>query len=154
MPFVMVPVPEEHVLEVMAVVTRLAGQPPTAAAPSQHWDQDQLDGLIAGANDRTRALLGFLADRSRAGKEVAPREIAVALELERSDIPGILGPLNRQFRKANRAPLFESRVRTITSAEGRPEKRRSLMMPKDTARMVRAAIQSAPARAQMAGSTR
>lgn len=141
MGFVMVPVPEEHVLEVMAYVTRLAEQPvPTGAAPVQPWDQEQVDRLVAAANDRTRALLGFIAHRSRAGKEVAPREIASGLGLERSDIPGILGPLNRQFRRDNLAPLFESRVRTVTTAGGRPEKRRTIVIPKESARMVRTAL--------------
>jgi NADH-quinone oxidoreductase subunit G len=72
--------------------------------------------------------------------------LAAALGLERGDVPGILGPLNRQFRKLNRLPLFESRVRTVTSQEGRSEKRRSLTMPKETARMVRAAIEAVSAR--------
>jgi hypothetical protein len=143
--FVMVPVPEEHVLEVMALVTRLSSRAPARGEwPAKQWDQDALDRLVADANDRTRALLSFLAHRSRAGKEITPREIAAALDLERSEVPGILGPLNRQFRKAHRVPLFESRVRSVTSADGRPEKRRTLMMAKETARMVRAAIESAP----------
>lgn len=150
MGFVMVPVPEEHVLEVMAHVARLVARQPAGEWPAKQWDQDELDRLIADCNDRTRDLLSFLAHRSRAGKEITPREIATALELERSDVPGILGPLNRQFRKANRAPLFESRLRTVTSPEGRPEKRRSLMMSKETARMVRAAVESARARPPVA----
>ncbi len=146
MRFVMVPVPEEHVLEVMAHVARVSTRPPTGEWPAKQWDQDGIDRLVADANDRTRALLGFLAHRGRAGKEVTPREIAAALELERGDVPGILGPLNRQFRKLNRVPLFESRLRTVTSPEGRSEKRRSLTMSKDTARMVRAAIEAVSAR--------
>jgi hypothetical protein len=151
--FVMVPVPEEHVLEVMAYVTRLAEQPaPAGAAPAQQWDQERVDRLVAESNDRTRALLGFIAHRSRAGKEVAPREIAAGLGFERSDIPGILGPLNRQFRRDHLAPLFESRVRTVTNAEGRPEKRRTIVLPKDSARMVRTAL-AAAARTPVGAST-
>jgi hypothetical protein len=144
--YIQVPVPEEHVLEVMAHVVRLAARQPAGEWPAKQWDQEELDRLIADANERTRALLGFIAHRSRAGKEVTPREIAAALDLERGDVPGILGPLNRQFRKANRVPLFESRLRSVTSAEGKAEKRRSLMMTKETARMVRTAIESAAAR--------
>jgi hypothetical protein len=138
----MVPVPEEHVLEVMAYIARLSARPARGDWPPKQWDQDALNELFSESNERTRALLSFLAQRSRAGKEVAPREIAAALHLERTDVPGILGPLNRHCRKVNRAPLFESRVRTVTTADGRPEKRRSVMMTKDTARMVRAAEQA------------
>ena len=153
MGFVMVPVPEEHVLEVMAYVTRLAEQPaPAGAVPAQQWDQEQVDRLVAEANDRTRALLGFIAHRSRAGKQVAPREIAAGLGFERSDIPGILGPLNRQFRRDNLAPLFESRVRTVTNTEGRPEKRRTIVIPKESARMVRTAL-AATARTPVGAAT-
>jgi hypothetical protein len=151
--FVMVPVPEEHVLEVMAFVTRLAEQPaPAGAVPAREWDQEQVDRLVADANDRTRALLGFIAHRSRAGKEVPPREIAAGLGLERSDIPGILGPMNRQFRRVNLAPLFDSRVRTVTNAEGRPEKRRTIVIPKERARMVRTAL-AASARTPVGAAT-
>jgi chorismate mutase len=149
LPFVMVPVPEEHVVEVMAFVARLSAKAAPREWPPKQWDQPALDELIAEANERTRALLSFLAQRGRAGKEVAPREIAAALRLDRREVPGILGPLNRLCRRANRAPLFESRVRTVTTADGRPEKRRSVMMTKETARMVRAAEQALRSRASI-----
>jgi hypothetical protein len=138
----MVPVPEEHVVEVMAYIARLSAKPAPGDWPPKQWDQGALDELFAESSERTRALLTFLAQRSRAGKEVPPREIAAALHLDRTEVPGILGPLNRHCRKVNRASLFESRVRTVTTADGRPEKRRSLMMTKETARMVRAAEQA------------
>src|SRR5215207_1415567 len=104
MPYVMVPVPEEHVLEVMAVVMRLAARQ-AHDEPPRPWDQDAVNGFFAKANEPTRGLLSFLAHPDRAGNEFIPPEIARTLELETSEVAGLLGPLNREFRRANRVPL-------------------------------------------------
>ena len=141
MPYVMVPVPEEHVLEVMAVVMRLAARQ-SHDEPPKAWDQDAVNGFFAKANEPTRGLLSFLADPDRAGKEFIPPEIARTLEFEASEVSGLLGPLNREFRRANRVPLFESRVHLETSARGRTLKRRRLKMGPENARMVRGAEQA------------
>ena len=90
----------------------------------------------------TRGLLSFLAHPKRAGKEFIPPDIARGLELEASAVSGLLGPLNREFRRGNRVPLFESRVQVETSPNGRTLKRRRLTMNAENARMVRAAEQA------------
>jgi hypothetical protein len=141
MPYVMVPVPEEHVLEVMAMVLRLAARQ-SHDEPPRAWEQDAVNDFFAKANEPTRGLLSFLAHPKRAGKEFIPPEIAEALELEASEVSGLLGPLNREFRRANRMPLFESRVHLETTAKGRTLKRRRLMMGAEHAEMVRAAEQA------------
>jgi hypothetical protein len=141
MPYVMVPVPEEHVLEVMGMVMRLAARR-SHNEPPKAWDQDAVNEFFAKANEPTRGLLSFLADPKRAGKEFIPPEIARTLELEASEVSGLLGPLNREFRRANRVPLFESRVQVETSPDGRTLKRRRLLMGDQHARMVRAAEQA------------
>jgi hypothetical protein len=141
MPYVMVPVPEEHVLEVMGVVMRLAARR-SHDEPPNAWDQEAVTEFFAKANEPTRGLLSFLAHAKRAGNEFIPPEIAQALELEASEVSGLLGPLNRAFRRANRVPLFESRVGIETSPGGRTLKRRRLKMDGENARMVRAAEQA------------
>ncbi len=141
MPYVMVPVPEEHVLEVMGMVLRLAARRPHDEPP-RAWDQEGVTEFFAKANEPTRGLLSFLAHPKRAGTEFIPPDIARALELEASEVSGLLGPLNREFRRANRVALFESRVHPETSPSGRTLKRRRLMMSEENARMVRAAEQA------------
>jgi hypothetical protein len=141
MPYVMVPVPEQHVLEVMATVLRLAARQ-SHTEPPQGWDQQAVTDLFAKANEPTRGLLSYLAHPKRAGTEFIPPDIARALELDASEVSGLLGPLNREFRRANRVPLFESRVHPETSPSGRTLKRRRLMMSDEHARMVRAAEQA------------
>jgi hypothetical protein len=141
MPYVMVPVPEEHVLEVMGLVMRLATRRRHDEAPKA-WDQDAVNEFFAKANEPTRGLLSFLAHPKRAGNEFIPPEIARTLELEASEVSGLLGPLNREFRRANRVPLFESRVQVETSAGGRTRKRRRLKMKAEHARIVRTAEQA------------
>jgi hypothetical protein len=138
MPYVMVPVPEEHVLEVMGAVMRLAARRPHDEPPKA-WDQEAVNAFFAKANEPTRGLLSFLAHPKRAGKEFIPPDIARKLELEPSEVSGLLGPLQREFRRANRVPLFESRVQLENSASGRTLKRRRLMMGAEDAAMVRTA---------------
>jgi hypothetical protein len=141
MPYVMVPVPEEHVLEVMGTVLRVAARQSHDEPPKQ-WDQQAVTGFFGKANEPTRGLLSFLAHPKRAGREFIPPDIARALELEASEVSGLLGPLNREFRRANRVPLFESRVHPETSPSGRTLRRRRLMMRQENAQMVRAAEQA------------
>jgi hypothetical protein len=141
MPYVMVPVPEEHVLEVMGVVLRLAARR-SPDEPPKAWDQEAVNDFFAKANEPTRGLLSFLAHPNRAGKEFIPPDIAGTLELEASEVSGLLGPLKREFRRANRVPLFESRVHLETTVKGRTLKRRRLMMTVEHAQMVRAAEQA------------
>jgi hypothetical protein len=141
MPYVMVPVPEEHVLEVMATVLRLAARR-SHDEPPQGWDQKTVTEFFGKANEPTRGLLAYLADPKRAGAEFIPPDIAAALELETSEVSGLLGPLNREFRRRNLVPLFESRVHPETSPSGRTLRRRRLMMREENARMVRAAEQA------------
>ena len=107
MPYVMVPVPEEHVLEVMATVLRLAARH-SHDEPPKGWDQQAVTEFFGRANEPTRGLLSYLAHPKRAGMEFIPPDIAAALELETSEVSGLLGPLNREFRRRNRrAPLRE-----------------------------------------------
>jgi hypothetical protein len=141
MPYVMVPVPEEHVLEVMASVLRLAARQ-SHDEPPKGWDQQAVTEFFGKANEPTRGLLSYLAHSKRAGTEFIPPDIAAALELETSEVSGLLGPLNREFRRHNRQPLFESRVHPETSPSGRTLRRRRLMMREENARMVRAAEQA------------
>jgi len=141
MPYVMVPVPEEHVLEVMGVVLRLAARR-SHDEPPKAWDQDAVNEFFAKANEPTRGLLSFLASRRRAGKEFIPPDIARGLDLETSEVSGLLGPLNREFRRSNRNPLLESRVLVETAPNGRSLKRRRLKMRPEYAEMIRAAEQT------------
>jgi hypothetical protein len=156
MPYVMVPVPEEHVLEVMGIVLRLSARP-AHEEPPKPWDQDAVNEFYAKANDPTRGLLSFLADRKRAGKEFIPPDIGRGLKLETSEVSGLLGPLNREFRRSNRYPLLESRVQVETSQDGRSLRRRRLKMLPENAQMVRAAeqaLRSAQSDDSMVGSVR
>ena len=141
-PYVMVPVPEEHVTEVLRYVVRLTVDAP--AEPLEPWDEDAVVQLFNEASPPTQALLSYLAHPGRAGVELRPKDVADGLGLQQSDVPGIIGPLNRQCRRARRPPLVESRAVTVTSRTGKHVKRRTLVMHDDIAGMVRRA--SPPAR--------
>ena len=136
MPYVMVPVLEEHVLDVMCYVTRLSRSHEEGTG---EWDQESIERLFEESNELSRSLISYLAHPARAGHEVSPPEIAQALELQLSDFAGIVGPLNRQFRKLNKVPLFESRVASATTPSGRQMKKRTLVMTEELSQMVRTA---------------
>lgn len=136
MQYVMVPVPEEHVLDVMRYVIRLSRSHDEG---TEEWDQESVERLFEEANELSRSLISYLAHPARAGQEVSPPEIAQALELQLSDFAGIVGPLSRQFRKLSKVPLFESRVGNTTTPSGRQVKKRTLMMSEEISQMVRVA---------------
>jgi len=132
----MVPVPEEHVSQVMRMVVRLTDNAPESLQP---WDEDAVAQLFAEVGEPARALLSYLAHQSRAGKELRPKDVADGLHREQSDVPGIIGPLNRHCHRAKRPPPVESRSVTVTSRLGKPVRRRTLVMHEDIATMIRAA---------------
>jgi hypothetical protein len=133
----MVPVPEEHVQEVMRFIVSVASRAPETAA--ERWDEASVEEFFLDAGEPTRALLSYLAHPARAGNPVRPNEIAAALELESTDVSGIVGPLRREARRAGRVPLVESRSMRSTSVAGKPSKRRSFVMSEEVAAMVRQA---------------
>ena len=139
MQYVMVPVPEEHVLDVMRYVLRVSR---SSEEGTEDWDYENIERLFEDANELSRSLLSFLAHPTRAGQEVGPPEIAQALELQLSDFAGIVGPLNRQVRKLNKVPLFDSRVVNTTTPSGRQVKKRMFVMTPELAAMVRTAEQT------------
>jgi hypothetical protein len=139
MPYVMVPVPEEHVLDVMRYVTRLAR---SHEEGTEEWDAESVERLFEESNELSRSLLSFLAHPRRAGQRVTPPDIAEALELRLADFAGIVGPLSRQFRKWNKVPLFESTVENETTPSGRQVKKRTFTITEEHAQLVRAAEQA------------
>ena len=137
MPFIMVPVPEEHVNDVMDYIVRLQRQD---GAELQGWDDEGMHQLFLEADEPTRSVLSFLALPGRAGKEVEPHEIAEALELRTQDLTGILGPLHKKVKRVlRRHPLIESTTGVSRAPDGRPVRRRVYVMSDEIARMVRAA---------------
>ena len=65
MPYVMIPVPEEHVEEVMQYVLRAV-----ARAAIQPWDTESIGAIFSEVDEATRSLLAFVARASADGGEL------------------------------------------------------------------------------------
>ena len=140
MPYVMVPVPEEHVREVMATVLRLAARH-SHDEPPKGWDQQAVTEFFGRANEPTRGLLSYLAHPKRAGGSHTSRHRGGARARDERGL-GPAGAARSRVPETQPRALFESRVHPETSPSGRTLRRRRLMMREENARMVRAADQA------------
>ena len=67
MPYVMMPVPEEHVEEVMQFILRAI-----ARASIQPWDAESITKLYGEVDEASRSLLAFVARASAAASSMPP----------------------------------------------------------------------------------
>jgi hypothetical protein len=134
MPYVMVPVPEEHVVDVMQYVTRLIVE-----ASREEWDPDAVEELFLEADEGARSLLSVVASAALSGKELAAGDAVKKLELRMRDLAELLAPLEAAARQANRRPLFEMQPGERQGPGGRKVKVHNIVMKRDVAEMVRTA---------------
>ena len=109
MPYVMVPVPEEHVQDVMQFVLR-----EVAKASLEPWDEVS-------------------------GKELSEAQAAGQLQLRQREMAGILRDLNERATKANHPALISTRTVTETLPNGRTTEKRVLWINEDVAPLVHGA---------------
>lgn len=131
MPYVMVPVPEEHVQEVMRYVIKLLQE-----ADLEDWDEESMRQLFDGSDEITRALLSFVAQPEHAGG-VPKDEVAQGLELH-GYLPTVMK--NLKVRSRNEFGRFPP-IRKEQEPGGRGGRRSVPMfvMDEGVAELVRAA---------------
>lgn len=143
MPYVMVPVPEEHVEDVMQFVLR-----EVAKAAMESWDAESVAAFYHDVDESSRSLLAYAARAMAAGKEVSELEAADRMQIRQRELAGIVRELNERASKANRPPLVTSRVATEVLPNGRTTEKRMLWMSSDLAPFVveaeRAELASVP----------
>lgn len=134
MPYVMVPVPEEYVEEVMQFVLRSR-----ARASIEAWTAESIAELYAGIDEPSRALLSYVARAAAGGTELDEAEAAQRLELTQREIFAIFRELNDGARHENRPPLLGRRTMTETLPNGRTAERRAFVMTDELAALVQEA---------------
>ena len=134
MPYVMVPVPEEHVEEVMKFV--LAAKERASLDP---WDAESVGKLFLEVDEPTRSLLSFVARAALEGVELAEIDAAGRIQLTPRETAGIMSDLNNLTREMARPSLVGSRTVTDRLPNGRTTTKRVLTMTTDIAGFVRAA---------------
>jgi hypothetical protein len=134
MPYVMVPVPEEHVEAVMGFTLRAI-----ARASVVPWDGDSINQFFGEVDEATRSLLAFVARGSADGGELDAADVARKVQLTQREVLGIMNEMNSTTRDANRPNLLTSRVVTERLPNGRTTEKRVIQMEPDIADLVRAA---------------
>jgi len=134
MPYVMVPVPEEHVQDVMQFVLR-----EVARASLEAWDEESVTQLFHDVDEESRSLLAYAARATITGKELSEAEAADLLQLRQREMAGIMRDLNDRVAKASRPPLVSTRTVTEVLPNGRTTEKRVLWMNEELAPLVHAA---------------
>jgi hypothetical protein len=131
MPYVMVPVPEEHVQEAMEAVLRIIRQ-----GRLTPWDDDSIDGFFRAADEPSKALLSLVARATLAGRQLTQVAVADTLELSQREIVGMMREINDLAREDNRPPLLAHQEITETLPNGRTRVAAVMSMPPDCAQFI------------------
>jgi hypothetical protein len=131
MPYVMVPVPEEHVQDVMQFILR-----EVAKASLEPWEEDSVTQLFHEVDEESRSLLAYAARAAVTGKEISEAEAADLMQLRQREMAGIIRDLNERASKANRSPLLTTRTVTEQLPNGRTVDKRVLWMSEEVAPLV------------------
>ena len=132
MPYVMVPVPEEHVQDVMQFILR-----EVARASLEPWDGESISQLFQELDEASRSLLAYTARASMSGTDITESQAADMMQLRQREVAGIVRELNERATKANRPTLVANRSVTETLPNGRTVEKRVLWMNDEVATLVR-----------------
>lgn len=131
MGYVMVPVPEEHVEEIMQYLLRVMTK-----ASQQDWDAESVAALFAEADEFSKALLGAVARAVRSETELFEDDAASAVQLSQREMSAIVRELNDIARDENRPTLIGRRPINETLPNGRMRERMTIIMEPDIAELV------------------
>ena len=131
MTFVMVPVPEDNVADVMQYVLRLINQ-----ASIEPWDEASVTDFFESVDEPTRALLSAVAAATLRDQPILESEAVSAIQMDRREMIGIIREVNDLARDAGRQTLIQARTIDEELANGRSRQVRVLAMADDVARYV------------------
>lgn len=133
MDYVMVPVPEEHVVDVMQHVARLV-----ARASVVPWDDESVAELFDEVDEASRSVLSLVARNRTAGKEVSEDDTAKSIELNIRELRSIVRDINDVAQREKREPVLGVKEASVLLRNGRTVPRRVLVMTEAVARSLRA----------------
>ena len=134
MSYVMIPVPEDRVEDVMQYVVRLMTQ-----ASMQEWDESSIAQLFGDIDEPSRALLSTVATATLNDERITTEEAASRVELSWRESMGLLREINDIAREESRPPLLIRRAVSETLPNGRTRDIRVFSMNDDVAKLVYAA---------------
>lgn len=131
MAYVMVPVPEDQVREVMQYVLRLINR-----ASIEPWDEASLADFFDSVDEPTRALLSAVATATLRDRPINESEAVSAIQMNRREMIGIMRDVNDLARDSGRQPLVQACTIDEELPNGRTREVRVLAMDDDVARYV------------------
>jgi predicted ATP-dependent protease len=137
MPYVMVPVPEEHVQDVMQFVLR-----EMAKASLVPWDDESILEVFHEVDEASRSLLAYAARATLSGTDLSEVEAANRMQLRPREVAGLIRELNDRAVEANHPSLLGARTVTETLPNGRTTEKRVLWIAEELAPLVRSAEQA------------
>lgn len=132
MGYVMVPVPEEHVEEIMRAILRFQAQ-----ARTDPWDEASIKELFADSDEAAKAVLTVVSRGVLSSGKIADQEAADAIEITNREVLGIVRELNEAANELARPAIIHSRMETDVLPNGRMIERRVLSMPPELAIYIR-----------------
>lgn len=132
--YVMMPVPEDYVEEVMQYIIRAL-----AKASIEPWDETSISEVFHEVDEVSRSLLAFTARATMEGRDLSDAEAAKSIQMTPRETAGIINELTSYSRDANRPTLVNSRAVTERLPNGRTQDKRVLQMDLDIAELVTAA---------------
>jgi hypothetical protein len=134
MPYIMVPVPEEHVAEVMEHIVKL-----TTRANLQPWDHEAVEALFMKVEESSRSVLSAVARRTLGGDELTDEALAQLVELTRKEAVGVIRLLNGKALRRRRTELVKLETIAEVGPDARTREKRIVGMAVEVAEMIRAA---------------
>lgn len=131
MPYVMVPVPEEHVEEVMRFMLRAL-----ARASEEEWDLEAMTAIFDGSDEITRTLLSVVARATLGDKQVSDRDVAEATQLSVRESTAIIRELNELAREENRPNVLVRNPTTERLPNGRLTEKIVVAMEPEIAELI------------------
>lgn len=131
MPYVMVPVPEEHVQEAMEAVLRI-----TRRAELSDWTHEDLADLYHQVDEGTRSMLAIVARAVLSGKQLTHPLVADTIHITTREVTGILRDLHDAATEAGHHPILLSTEATETLPNGRTRVQRVLTMDRNYATII------------------
>jgi hypothetical protein len=133
MEYVMVPVPEEHVVDVMTYIARLVTR--ASVVP---WTDEAITELFDEVDEASRSLISLVARRTTAAKDLSDEDAAASLELNVREVRAIMRDVNEVAQRDKREPILALRDTSVVLRNGRTMQKKMFVMAEPVARTVRA----------------
>lgn len=134
MPYVMVPVPEEHVKEAMEAVLRIS-----ARASITDWDAAAVAELFGAVDEVARSVLSAVARSVISKGPIPDAEVAASIEISQREVLGVVRELNElAAQKAHPALVGVQQISEMLP-NGRVIEQRVLTMIGPISELVRSA---------------